>query len=283
MMKQVTIRFIATFFGVFATLVLVFAANGEQQDLGVSTSEEVIPTLEILSPEARDALFLQAKAQYDSGYYAQAASSFESLYHGGWSGLEVCYNAGTAHLKAGNLGRAVLYLERAKDFSPADRELQLNSDFAAQLTIDEIEVLPRPLLVSGYLAFVQMMSWSSWLKWAGICAWLAGVFYFASSTRNLTGRLSRLMLGFSVGLAIASFVMGSVGVQQRAEDAEHHPAVILEDSVYAKNEPSDAATDLFILHEGTVVDAGRTIGSWTKIQLADGKVGWVSSLSLEAI
>jgi tetratricopeptide (TPR) repeat protein len=283
MMKQVTIRFIATFFGVFATLVLVFAANGEQQDLGLSTSEEVIPTLEILSPEARDALFLQAKAQYDSGYYARAASSFESLYHGGWSGLEVCYNAGTAHLKAGNLGRAVLYLERAKDFSPADRELQLNSDFAAQLTIDEIEVLPRPLLVSGYLAFVQMMSWSSWLKWAGICAWLAGVFYFVRSTRNLTGRLSRLMLGFSVGLAIASFVMGSVGVQQRAEDAEHHPAVILEDSVYAKNEPSDAATDLFILHEGTVVDAGRTIGSWTKIQLADGKVGWVSSLSLEAI
>ncbi len=282
-MKQVTIRFIATFFGVFATLVLVFAANGEQQDLGVSTSEEVIPTLEILSPEARDALFLQAKAQYDSGYYAQAASSFESLYHGGWSGLEVCYNAGTAHLKAGNLSRAVLYLERAKDFSPADRELQLNSDFAAQLTIDEIEVLPRPLLVSGYLAFVQMMSWSSWLKWAGICAWLAGIFYFVRSTRNLTGRLSRLMLGFSVGLAIASFVMGSVGVQQRAEDAEHHPAVILEDSVYAKNEPSDAATDLFILHEGTVVDAGRTIGSWTKIQLADGKVGWVSSLSLEAI
>lgn len=283
MMKQVTIRFIATFFGVFATLVLVFAANGEQQDLGVSTSEEVIPTLEILSPEARDALFLQAKAQYDSGYYAQAASNFESLYHGSWSGLEVCYNAGTAHLKAGNLGRAVLYLERAKDFSPADRELQLNSDFAAQLTIDEIEVLPRPLLVSGYLAFVQMMSWSSWLKWAGICAWLAGVFYFVRSTRNLTDRLSHLIHGFSIGLAIASFVMGSVGAQQRAEDAEHHPAVILEDSVYAKNEPSDAATDLFILHEGTVVDAGRTIGSWTKIQLADGKVGWVSSLSLEAI
>lgn len=282
-MKQGTIRFIATFFGVIATLVLVFAADGEQQDLEVSMSEEVTSTREILSPEVRDDLFLQAKAQYDSGYYIQAATSFEGLYHGGWSGLEVCYNAGTAHLKAGNLGRALLYFERAKRFSPADRELQLNSDFAAQLTIDEIEVLPRPLMVSGYLAFVQMMSWAGWLKWAGICAWLAGIFYFVRSTRNLTGQLSHLINGFSIGLAIASFVMGSVGIQQRAEDVEHHPAVILEDSVYAKNEPSDAATDLFILHEGTVVDAGRTIGSWRKIQLADGKVGWVSSLSLEAI
>lgn len=227
--------------------------------------------------------FQDAISAYDTANYTEAAKEFDRLYNEGYSGLELCYNAGTAYLQSGQLGRAMLYFERAKQWNHSDRELVLNTEFAEMLTVDAIEVLPRPLLVTWYEKMAKSKSWSSWLAWAVGLAWLVWTVRFVAAISRVPDRFqSAVKVVWLVGLA-GSLLMGLVGVQQRWHEQKRVSAVIMAESVYAKNEPNEESTDLFILHEGTVVQAGRRIGDWLKIELADGKVGWIPFAVAEAV
>jgi SH3-like domain-containing protein len=54
-------------------------------------------------------------------------------------------------------------------------------------------------------------------------------------------------------------------------------------NVYIKSAPDPQSTDLFILREGIKVSLLDKEGDWQKIQLADGKVGWMMKSGLEEI
>ena len=51
-----------------------------------------------------------------------------------------------------------------------------------------------------------------------------------------------------------------------------------------KSSPSESsAKDLFILHEGTRVKILDNVGSFTQIEIADGRQGWIPIADLEII
>ncbi len=50
-----------------------------------------------------------------------------------------------------------------------------------------------------------------------------------------------------------------------------------------KSSPDRAATDLFVLHEGTVVRVTAELGDWAEIVIADGKKGWIETRKVEVI
>ena len=50
-----------------------------------------------------------------------------------------------------------------------------------------------------------------------------------------------------------------------------------------KSEPSDAGTDLFILHPGIKVELVEKVDKWNKIKLANGAVGWLKDSTFEII
>jgi SH3-like domain-containing protein len=54
--------------------------------------------------------------------------------------------------------------------------------------------------------------------------------------------------------------------------------------VSVKSSPSaESSQDLFILHEGTKVEILDQVGSWSNIELADGRQGWIKSSDIETI
>ena len=50
-----------------------------------------------------------------------------------------------------------------------------------------------------------------------------------------------------------------------------------------KASPDSAATDLFVLHEGTLVEVTNRLGVWCEVMIADGKKGWTESRRIEVI
>ena len=63
----------------------------------------------------------------------------------------------------------------------------------------------------------------------------------------------------------------------------HHEAVIMMGAVTVKSSPDQSGTDLFQLHEGTMVKVKSVLGSWTEITLENGAVGWVEETAIERI
>ena len=50
-----------------------------------------------------------------------------------------------------------------------------------------------------------------------------------------------------------------------------------------KSSPSDGGNAIFVLHEGTKVKLLDSVGDWTRIEIADGRQGWLSTSTIENI
>ena len=50
-----------------------------------------------------------------------------------------------------------------------------------------------------------------------------------------------------------------------------------------KSSPDKSATDLFVLHEGTLVEITDRLDNWCEITIADGKKGWLECKTVETI
>jgi SH3-like domain-containing protein len=59
--------------------------------------------------------------------------------------------------------------------------------------------------------------------------------------------------------------------------------VIFAPVVNGKSSPDESGTDLFVLHEGSVVSIEDNVGEWYEIRLSDGNKGWVPTVSLTII
>ena len=54
-------------------------------------------------------------------------------------------------------------------------------------------------------------------------------------------------------------------------------------SAAVKSSPDRSATDLFVLHEGTLVRITDRLDGWCEVTIADGKKGWIDGRTIETI
>ena len=78
--------------------------------------------------------FLSAVADYRAGAYERAARGFASIADSGVVNAALFYNLANSYLKSGDLGRAILWYERALELSPRDPDLKFNHAAAKKFT-----------------------------------------------------------------------------------------------------------------------------------------------------
>ncbi len=239
----------------------------------------VVVPLRAQSPEA---LFAEADSEYIRQNYPRTIELLESIVHNGYASGELFYNLGNAYYRAGNIARAILNYERARRLMPEDEDLRHNLQIAGTMITDRIEPTPRLFL---------------WEWWDGLKAafslraitWTAYAFYLLFLSAVCLVILARRYLLRSIGLWAAgasAVLLGLTLIVMYAKVSEIHrtdEAVMMQSVVTVKNSPDEKSSDAFVLHAGLRVNMIDRVGSWVKIRLADGKVGWVLDSSLEQI
>ena len=122
-------------------------------------------------------------------------------------------------------------------------------------------------------------AWSLFSLAALVCA--LGLFLVYLLAR----RLSLRKTGFYGTLAaVAVFVLTTwFAAGERREMLDDTQAVVMSLSTAVKSSPDKSATDLFVLHEGTLVEITGRLEGWCEITIADGKKGWLESKTIETI
>ena len=59
--------------------------------------------------------------------------------------------------------------------------------------------------------------------------------------------------------------------------------IIMTPSVVVRGAPDNSGTELFVIHEGLIVQVIGTLGDWYNVRLADGNEGWIAKTDLEKI
>ncbi len=233
------------------------------------------------TPEMKQALS-SAEAAYASGDWEVALSGWQSVERSGMTSPALMCNIGDCWYKMGETGRAVLYYERALKLDPSYDDAKANLAIAQMHTLDRIDSVPEFFLKTWIRNLKYSLSSNAWAVAA--LALLAFGLALMLCFRFLAGRGARVtsfvlaMICFLSMLCCTAFSFG-----QKRSATSGDAAVVTSGVASVKSSPDAAGTSLFVIHEGLRVDVLDHLGSWTRIQLADGRQGWAESSSLETI
>jgi len=225
-----------------------------------------------------DQYFKDGNEAYAEGKYDVAVNQYLKILDNNIESGELFLNLGNAYYKLDEIGRAILYYEKASDFLNGDESLNQNLQIARLKIIDEIEPVPKLFFYSWWDEMIHILSIEN-------IGWLTLIFFFLFaviiSVYVVFGRRFLLKFVWILGVICCLFIIIYAGRIYEFETTQF--GIIFDKKISVVSEPGLGSSELFILHEGTKVKINRTIDDWFEITIADGKTGWCKSRSIGII
>ena len=219
---------------------------------------------------------------YIEGDYDKAIAEYNAILDRGEYSMKVYYNLANAYFKLGNIGKSILYYNKALRIAPSQEDIRHNLAIAEAQTKDRIAVVPEFFLNRWLRAVRNSMSCTAWsvLSLVVFGVVLAFVLLFL-----LASRIRWRKMGFYGAMFGSLFfvVLTSFAVSSRNDMLQHDEAIVMSSAISVKSSPDRSATDLFVLHEGTKVRVISEVDEWREIAIADGKKGWTLKSNIEEI
>lgn len=227
-------------------------------------------------------LWAKANDAYSMGQYETALADYRQIEDAGYESYKLYYNMGNAYYKTDNMGKAILYYEKALKLNPAGKDAMNNLQIAKLRTLDKIDVLPEFIIGTWVKDIRNMMSSNGWGYTAVgllvlVCVLLL-LFKFAPTTG---GRKLSFVLACVAFLFFIFSLMFAINLRVKANSDDF--AVVMVPVSNVKSAPNSTGNNLFILHEGSKVEILEQAGKWCRIEISDGRQGWLESDDVEVI
>jgi tetratricopeptide (TPR) repeat protein len=227
-------------------------------------------------------LFEQGKEMYKAEKYQQALEQWNKILDNGEHSAALYYNLGNAHYKLNNIGESIYYYEKALQLSPSDNDIKNNLAFAQNATVDDIEPLPETIFSKWYGSLSGILTYNGWAL-LSIFFSVGFVILFLVYYISITEVRKRFFFTSSIvflGLLMTSLTMAFMVFDQAIND---HPAIIFSEKTEVRSEPNLGSQVSFSLHEGTKVQIIARDSDWVRIEIADGKDGWIPNSELKEL
>lgn len=246
------------------------------------------PSLEAAVGEACDAFHRAAGTEgvtARAAAFRVAAERFEGVIARGHQNGALEYDTGNAWVLAGDLGRAVLHYRRALLLRPGDPETLSNLATARGRRRDQIDA------TSGRAVLETVFFWHRGLaratkRVAAAVLWLSG-FGLLGLALFLAGsgpRVRRLRIAGGACLLIAAALYVSVVVETVETDARDDAVLVAEEMPLRTGDGFGYPVRYENpIHSGAELRVLEDRGGWVRVELADGKSGWVPVDSIERV
>lgn len=214
--------------------------------------------------------FQKGITAYDQGLYQEAISQFEGLLTSDSDQGTILYNLGNAYFKQGQKGEALAAYFAARTLLPRDPELLANIQYIQKRVPDRLKAeVPLPEAMEWLRGVERLTFFEGYL----ILSLLLGVSFFLAS-----GLLffpdHRVVLGTATGVGlILCLAQGGLLLVRDRLVVPFGAIKVPQASILAGK--SEHATEVFQLLEGAPVRVRQVDQDWFKIELSDGKKGWV--------
>ncbi len=226
--------------------------------------------------------YQQGNRHYEAGDYLKAIAEYEKALATGYESAELYFNLGNAYFKSEQLGKSIVNYERAARLQPNDADITYNLELARLRVIDKIIVPPEMVLTKIWRSVKNIFSVNQWA--------IVSLILFTLTIALIIGRLLvqgsqfRFFSGIILlPILVLTIVAAGFFVLTMSEAASTQYAIIMAPKVDVLSAPAADATEVFSLHEGTKVRIGGSSGAYVRIELPDGKVGWLRQDMLEKI
>jgi len=235
-----------------------------------------------LGAQPIDSLWMQAIDAYSQANYPEAFEIYQSIYHRGLVSAALYYNMGNCAFRMSQKAEAILWYERAKLLEPKNKDVIDNLHLINSLITNKIEPIPEFFLqtwgrnVRNHFSANQW-AWLALLLFAGALS-LTLLFFFGRS--RSARRWAFYTAIFVMLLSLCAF---SFGMSHKQEITKREYAIVLAPRVSVKSAPDRQGKELFIINDGTKVRIMELVGVYGRIELADGRQGWMEISQAERI
>lgn len=217
-------------------------------------------------------VFREGTAAYQAGDYAQAATLYRQLADGGFASADLFYNLGTAELRAGRRGEAILWYERALRLDPHDADVQFNLAEAMKGNLDKV------VGTREETPFIERVG-------ERVPDGVAGAVFAAAWVLALVAlilrRLQARARGALLGVALVS---GTVAVMSAVllwtawwHRTQARYAVVTAAVAAVREGPAADFRAAFEIHEGLKVRVVREQQGFLRVRLPNGTEGWIAA------
>lgn len=218
-------------------------------------------------------LFSQANKEYINGNYKKALELYKSTLKSYGAPPELLYNIGNAYYKNGEIGKAILFLERAQWLEPGNADVKKNLEAIRKNTgLMSIE----PSLFDNYMSRFTLN------EWLIIITIIVAVFAILMAVRAISPQFfnqrtfRNITIFASVLLAIA--ICGIIN-----QSLELERAIVINDGATVRISPFDAAEQTATLKTGRDVYIVKQYGDYYSIKDKSGTTGWVNKKQVAKI
>ncbi|MDQ3231697.1 MAG: tetratricopeptide repeat protein [Pseudobdellovibrionaceae bacterium] len=214
--------------------------------------------------------YAAAEDAYRQGHFEEAIQIYLAAVQQGETNASLFYNLGTNLYKNGEMGAALAAHLRAARLNPTDPDIRYNLRFLQGKARDKLDI---------------KLAHDSWFalrasRWVGERAlfWLTviplGLAFSLAGWQLFSGRAPVLSWVTTGLLLLVSLYPGLSLAHASWQQPEWGAIVSPEVDVLASPTVRNAVV-IFQLHEGAPCAVLSESGDWFKIQLSDGKTGWV--------
>ncbi len=218
-----------------------------------------------------EALLQEANQAYQEGAYRRAIALYQIVLERGIRNGHLYFNLGNAWQRLNDTGRAIYYYRLAQCFLPRDGDVRANLAYARDQVQDQIPLENPPW-------WRRVMFWYDQLSdhELAILTVVFNLFFWGFLALARFGRRGGTGLTWAIALSGVLTLLAAFTAVVKVWTYTHHPAaVVLADEVSVRSGTDVNSVRLFILHAGAEVRIGRMGPQWVRIDLPDGKRGWV--------
>lgn len=212
---------------------------------------------------------------FEAKKYQEAAAVFESIVEAGSYSKEIYFNLGNAYFQNQEPVKAILNYERALKLSPRFEEARFNLKIALEEIDNEVIEVPEFFLQKIWKNMHTTLRSNVWSifflisLWLSICAmiyWLLG--------KDRKRKKQAFIVGVSsLFLALLTFFLSS---SQHSWETEKNSAIVMTNALKLKSAPEEENQPIMNLQAGTKLFFVDKIGSWNKVRLNNGQLGWLN-------
>ena len=238
----------------------------------------------VLSPKvSADANAVDAANKlYLAGHYAEAVQLYEEQVARGVQDSALFFNLGNAYFQQGDLGRAVLNLERAAQLNPRDADIANNLTLVREQTTELFAEEP----VGPLAVLADATGWMTENETAVLVLgfWFLLGFLLLVWRQAESGKMKRA-LQIGLVLVLSLLIISGASLASRTFLEETQPAgVVVSPTVAISDGPGAEFTTDLSLSSGTSVSFTETQGDWVRLATPEGAgENWLPVKAVETV
>lgn len=236
----------------------------------------VLPSLSRGSETDATSLYNQGNAAYRNKNWDDAIDKYLDAVNSGAMSPELFYNLGCAYFRTGDIGRAILWFERARMLKPRDSDINKNLAFTRKLTQDKVESVYRNTLLVWFWRAMESISFSE--LW-----WLLLIISLVATIAVSYSILQLRAYWIGIVLWIVFLIFAGAWYVKGNRLWERHLGITVAPKVDVRSAPSAEGEILFTIHSGTRVGIIERRHDWFRIAIEDGHTGWVDETAIEPV